>query len=153
MSAQHHPRAGTPQATGRARSTTVARSRLCGSVPNAEPQSPPSRDAQNASATSGGAYRTSSEPCSTVAIRSTSRMGPALDAVQVGEFGQQVLDGAVQPVVRTARLPHLPQIGVQRARLPLQRAQHVQRLHIARPLPDGVEGDSRNSLGMPDSST
>ena len=76
MSARHHPRdVGHPtdvrQLTGRARSTTEARSRLCGSVPNAEPQSPPSRDAQNASATSGGAYRTSSDPWSTSAIRST----------------------------------------------------------------------------------
>ncbi|MDQ0939983.1 hypothetical protein QFZ67_001688 [Streptomyces sp. V1I1] len=50
------------QTTARARSTTDARSSVCGSVPNAAPQSPPSRDAQNASATSGGAQRTSSDP-------------------------------------------------------------------------------------------
>lgn len=43
------------------------------SVPNAMPQSPPKRDAQNASATAGSPWRTSSEPCSTSASDSTSR--------------------------------------------------------------------------------
>lgn len=48
-------------------------------VPKACPQSPPSRVAQNASATAAGACRTSRDACSVSAIRSTSRRAVTCD--------------------------------------------------------------------------
>ena len=60
-------------ATGVIRLMMVPVSALGGSVPNAPPQSPPSRDAANASATAGSPYRASSDPCSTSAMSSARR--------------------------------------------------------------------------------
>ncbi len=110
-----------------------------GRVPNALPQSPASRLAQKASATAAGACRTSSEPCSTSAIRSTSRRARALDVVEVGQAGLQPDDRVVQPRVGAAGQVHLGEERVDAGRLARHRAQDVERLHVARALPDRVE--------------
>ena len=51
----------------------AAKSVPAGSVPYSSPPSPASREAQKASATAGGALRTSSEPCRHSAMLSTTR--------------------------------------------------------------------------------
>ena len=70
----------------------------------ASPWSPASREAQNASATAGSPWRTSSEPCSASAIRSTT---PARAALEVGRKSRssraQRVDERVEPRVGAAR--------------------------------------------------
>ena len=137
------PSSGTNR-SGERRAWPARRSRRCparrGRVPSAspDPESPPSRDAQKASATYAGACRTSSEPCSTSAIDSTSRRADGL----VGRRR------APWPAGRPRRPAGGPRRGASPTsarnastarRLAGQRAQHVERVDVARALPDRVQ--------------
>jgi hypothetical protein len=115
----------------------AAKSTPAGSVPKVCPQSPPSRLAQKASATSAGACRTSSDPCTTSAIRSTTRRARA--SAPAGEHPLQPGDRLVEPPVGARRRVRLGQQRNQTVRLPAQRPQHVEGLHVAGALPDRVE--------------
>src|SRR5881227_877489 len=96
-----------------------------GSVPNASPRSPSSRETQNASATAGSPYRTRSDAWSATAIRSTSRRARA--------------SIASEPPLVAARLPDLAEQRLHRLRLARHGAQDVEADDVARPLPDRVE--------------
>jgi hypothetical protein len=103
-----------------ARSTISRVATPLGRVPRTAPQSPPRREAQNASATAAGACRSSSEPCR------HSASSPALDRV-------------VEPAVRPAGELDLGAHRGQRVRRAAHRPQHVEGDDVARALPDGVQ--------------
>ena len=131
-------RAGSTRDTGVDRST-IARSDPLVSIPNVPPYVVPNRLPQKASATSGGAKRTSSEPCRQAAIRPASTRAPGLERPGVAEQRERVVDGAVQPAVRAARSADLGDPRLQHLRLAAEGAQHVEGVDVARALPDRVE--------------
>ena len=113
---------------------------------------PPSRAAQNASATAGGEWRTSSAPCSPTARSSTRRSCLELAVVQAllgtGALapGEQRLHARpcarhvlVEPGVAAGGQFALGQERGQPVGLLDDRPQHVQRGHVARALPDRVQ--------------
>ena len=128
--------------TGVARSTIARRS-----PPSRVPKTPsydvPSRDAQKTSATSGGAKRTSSEPCRHSAIRTASRR--ALTSIerrvahQRAEQRERVLDRPVQAGVAAPGPADLGDPGVEHLGLAAEGAQHVERVDVAGALPDRVQ--------------
>ena len=98
-----------------------------GSVPKAWPRSPASRDAQKASATAGGAWRTSSEPWSASAMRSTTRRARASMPVEVGELLAQRRDERVEARRRRPRRASTSAKNASSdAGLRRERAQHVE---------------------------
>ena len=127
-----------PSAHGAA---TIARvSTPAGSVPNARPPSPARREAQNASATAGGAWRTSSEPCSASAMRSTTRRARASIASGSANSPRSVVDEGVEARVGAARASSTSSKKASSASGDCdQRAQDVERVDVARALPDRVQ--------------
>ncbi len=108
-----------------------------GSVPYSRPPSPPRREAQKASATAGGAWRTSSEPCRHSAMPSTTRRARVSSVAGSRELALQLAS------TRASRRASAPcacstssQEHLERARRARQRAQHVEAHHVARALPD-----------------
>ena len=63
-----------------------ATSALAGRVPKVGAQSRPSREAQNASATAGGACRTSRAPCRATAIRRRTGVNAGVSAAEGHEL-------------------------------------------------------------------
>ena len=84
--------------------------------------------ATNASATSDGAWRTRSDACSAVASASTSRRAP----------GSSASASAASACFRGSGSSS-PRNAVERLGLAVDRAQHVERDHVAGALPDRVE--------------
>ena len=123
----------------RARSTIARASRPAGSVPNALPQSPSSRVAQNASATGAGAWRSSRLACSANAIISTMRR--AIGSRPVGSARRRSRSSTNRRAAHPRRAPARPRRGstATRLRLALHRAQHVEADDVAGAFPDAVE--------------
>ena len=96
-----------------------------------------SREAQNASATYGGACRTSSEPCSTSAISSTSRRARLVEAsssaCRAGPAAASSRASAPRADLR------LGENASTAAGSRPQRPQHVERVDVAGALPDRVQ--------------
>ena len=107
-------------------------------MPYSRPPSPPSREAQKASATAGGAPRTSNEPCSASAIPSTTRR--ARDSSVAGSSSSSCAFSRshvrVQARVGALGQGDLGEEHLERARRARERAQHVEADHVARALPD-----------------
>ena len=124
-------------ALARPRAMIASKSLPAGSVPYSRPPSPASREAQKASATAGGAWRTSSEPCRHSAIPSTTRRARASSVAGSANCRFELAD-ALRPGARSAPRGQLDlvQEHLQRARRAGQRAQHVEAHHVARALPD-----------------
>ena len=131
-----HPPDATRAAVGGARRSR-RRPRPGGSVPYARPPSPPSRVAQKASATSAGACRTRSEACSASASRSTSRRAPASSAASSSPA--EPGEGRVEVAVGAARALELGHERLPALRLPGERAEDIEAVDVARPLPHRVD--------------
>ena len=114
----------------------ASKSTPAGSVPYSRPPSPASREAQKASATAGGALRTSSEPCRHSAIASTTRRARDSSVAGSANCCLQGVHARVQARVGAVGQLDLGEEHLERARRARQRAQHVEAHDVARALPD-----------------
>ena len=112
-----------------------------GSVPNTRPRASPRRPAQNASATAGGAVRTSSEAWKATARSSTARRAShcASSPASSAQRRRQRVEVGVEPRVAAAGELALGEEGGQALGLARQRAQDVEAHDVAGALPDAVQ--------------
>ena len=97
------------------------------------------REAQNASATAAGAWRTSSEPCRHSAIDSTTRRARVSSVAGSANWPSSSPTRASSRALTPCGLSHLGEEDLERARRARQRAQHVEADDVARALPDRRE--------------
>ena len=140
--------------TGVWRAMIASASTPGGSVPYCRPPSPARREAQNASATAAGAWRTSSEPCRASAIRSTTRRARGSIDSTSANSSRSAATERVEAGVGAGRLVELVE---ERREAPAGERLSARRTSSAMTLPEpsqiDASGISRYRRGMPDSST